>query len=68
MRTPVRLIIGIGWRRERLVVDKGTVTASTLHQHRHAWKHAADRAPHGVPIELKPEDFSASDASRRDVR
>jgi hypothetical protein len=28
-----------------------------LHQYRNAWDHAADRTPHGSPIELKPEDF-----------
>jgi hypothetical protein len=28
-----------------------------LHRYRDAWDHAADRTPHGKPIELKPEDF-----------
>jgi hypothetical protein len=27
------------------------------HRYREAWDHAADRTPHGQPIELKPEDF-----------
>jgi hypothetical protein len=29
-----------------------------LHRYRDAWDHAADRTPHGDPIELKPEDFA----------
>jgi hypothetical protein len=29
-----------------------------LARYRHAWHHAADRTPHGTPIELKPEDFT----------
>jgi hypothetical protein len=28
-----------------------------LHRYRDAWDHAADRTPHGTPIELKAEDF-----------
>lgn len=42
---------------ERLIADKGVVTSDTLHRYRDAWDHAADRTPHGSPIELKPEDF-----------
>jgi nitrile hydratase accessory protein len=42
---------------ERLVAAKGVATSDTLHRYRHAWDHAADRTPHGSPIELKPEDF-----------
>ena len=42
---------------ERLVADKGVVTTDTLHRYRDAWDHAADRTPHGSPIELMPEDF-----------
>jgi nitrile hydratase accessory protein len=52
---------------EHLVVDKGIVMAATLHRYGRAWDHAADRTPHGAPIELKPEDFPESDASRRGV-
>ena len=29
----------------------------TLHRYRDAWDHAADRTPHGAPIELTPGDF-----------
>ncbi len=42
---------------ERLVASKGVVTPDVLHRYRDAWDHAADRTPHGLPIELKPEDF-----------
>jgi nitrile hydratase accessory protein len=42
---------------ERLVADKGVATSDTQHRYRAAWDHAADRTPHGSPIELKPEDF-----------
>ncbi|MDB5503403.1 MAG: putative metal chaperone involved in Fenitrile hydratase activation GTPase of family [Tardiphaga sp.] len=43
---------------ENLIADKGVATADTLHRYRNAWDHAADRTPHGMPIELTPEDFS----------
>ena len=42
---------------ERLVADKGVATAATQHRYRDAWDHAADRTPHGMPIELTPADF-----------
>ena len=42
---------------ERLVAEKGVASSDTLHRYRDAWDHAADRTPHGTPIELKPEDF-----------
>ena len=42
---------------ERLVMEKGAADAGTLARYRDAWDHAADRTPHGTPIELKPEDF-----------
>ena len=43
---------------ERLVAEKGVASAGMLHRYRDAWDHAADRTPHGKPIELKPEDFA----------
>ncbi len=43
---------------ERLIAEKGIADASTLARYQDAWDHAADRTPHGVPIELRPEDFS----------
>jgi nitrile hydratase accessory protein len=42
---------------ERLVAEKGVTTSETLHRYRDAWDHAADRTPHGAPIELTPGDF-----------
>ncbi len=43
---------------EKLVAQKGVAATDTLHRYRDAWDHAADRTPHGKPIELRPEDFS----------
>jgi nitrile hydratase accessory protein len=45
---------------ETLISAKGVATSETLHRFRDAWDHAADRTPHGSPIELKPEDFAPS--------
>ena len=42
---------------EHLVATKGVTTPETLHRYRDAWDHAADRTPHGKPIELTPADF-----------
>ena len=42
---------------ERLVAEKGVTSTEVLHRTRDAWDHAADRTPHGKPIELKAEDF-----------
>ena len=42
---------------ERLIAVKGVTTSENLHRYRDAWDHAADRTPHGAPIELRPEDF-----------
>jgi nitrile hydratase accessory protein len=44
---------------ERLIADKGVADAGTLARYRLAWDHAADRTPHGRPIELRPDDFGA---------
>src|SRR5437016_4126359 len=41
---------------ERIVAAKGVTDAGTLARYVAAWDHAADRTPHGKPIELKPED------------
>jgi len=43
---------------ERLVAEKGVTSTETLARYRDAWDHAADRTPHGMPIELRPADFS----------
>ena len=42
---------------EKLVAEKGVATSDSLHRYRDAWDRAADRTPHGSPIELEPEDF-----------
>ncbi|MGC2086464.1 MAG: nitrile hydratase accessory protein [Bradyrhizobium sp.] len=42
---------------ERLVAEKGVTSNAILLRYRDAWDHAADRTPHGAPIELRPEDF-----------
>ncbi|MBA2402164.1 MAG: nitrile hydratase accessory protein [Bradyrhizobium sp.] len=42
---------------EKLVAEKGVATSETLLRYRDAWDHAADRTPHGAPIELTPGDF-----------
>jgi nitrile hydratase accessory protein len=42
---------------EHLVAIKGAADGPTIARHREAWDHAAQRTPHGVPIELRPEDF-----------
>lgn len=43
---------------ERLVAEKGVASLATLGRYRDAWDHAADRTPHGKPIELRPDDFA----------
>ena len=42
---------------EGLGARKGVASTETLHRYRAAWDHAADRTPHGKPIELRDEDF-----------
>lgn len=42
---------------ERLVAEKGLASADTLARTSRAWGRAADRTPHGMPIELQPRDF-----------
>ena len=42
---------------ERLVAHKGLTSAAMLARTREAWDRAADRTPHGSPIELREEDF-----------
>ena len=42
---------------EKLIAQKGVSNPETLQRYRDAWDHAADRTPHGQPIELQPDDF-----------
>jgi nitrile hydratase accessory protein len=42
---------------ERIVAEKGVASAQTLARYYDAWDHAADRTPHGTPIELRSDDF-----------
>jgi nitrile hydratase accessory protein len=42
---------------ERMIVKKGLASSEVLNRYRDAWDHAADRTPHGQPIELQPSDF-----------
>ncbi|MET0569582.1 MAG: nitrile hydratase accessory protein [Hyphomicrobiaceae bacterium] len=42
---------------ERMVAAKGLTNPETLARTYDAWDRAADRTPHGTPIELRPEDF-----------
>ena len=42
---------------ERMIVKKGLASTEVLNRYRDAWDHAADRTPHGQPIELQPGDF-----------
>lgn len=43
---------------ERIVADKGVTDARTLARYHDAWSRAADRTPHGTPIELRPDDLT----------
>ncbi len=42
---------------EDIVEAKGASSSAELLRYRQAWDHAADRTPHGRPIELQPGDF-----------
>jgi nitrile hydratase accessory protein len=44
---------------ERLVAAKGASSERELERYRRAWDRAADRTPHGRPIELVTEDFDS---------
>jgi nitrile hydratase accessory protein len=43
---------------EGIVAAKGASSPSELQRYQQAWDHAADRTPHGQPIELQPSDFN----------
>jgi nitrile hydratase accessory protein len=42
---------------EVIATAKGVTSPEALARYGHAWDHAADRTPHGAPIELRAEDF-----------
>jgi len=44
---------------EALVARKGAGSADELERFRHAWSRAAERTPHGRPIELQARDFGS---------
>ncbi len=44
---------------ESLVASKGASTIDELTRHQRAWEHAADRTPHGQPIELTKQDLES---------
>jgi len=44
---------------ERMVATKGLATPESLASYHAAWGRAADRTPHGHPIELRRDDFEA---------
>ena len=45
---------------ERMVAEKGLSDPATLTRYHDAWDRAAERTPHGTPIELRDEDFVGS--------
>lgn len=47
---------------ERLVAETGAASATDQERAREAWRRAAERTPHGRPIELQPSDFVAPPA------
>jgi nitrile hydratase accessory protein len=49
---------------ERLAAQKGLTTSEALVRCRDAWQNAAERTPHGEPIELGPDDFLSHEAGR----
>jgi len=44
---------------EKIVTAKKVTTPEVLARYHKAWDAAAERTPHGVPIELRSEDFSS---------
>jgi nitrile hydratase accessory protein len=42
---------------EDIVAAKGASSLTELQRYQQAWDHAAERTPHGQPIELQAADF-----------
>jgi len=53
---------------ETLVAAKGASSNDELARYRDAWGHAANRTPHGQPIELVEGDFAIEQPALRNVR
>jgi nitrile hydratase accessory protein len=45
---------------EHIVAAKGASSVPELDRYRQAWDRAADRTPHGRPIELQERDFTGA--------
>ena len=45
---------------EALVTARGASSPEELSRYRRAWAHAADRTPHGQPIDLERTDFGVT--------
>jgi nitrile hydratase accessory protein len=43
---------------ERMMAEKAVLSPADLATYRDAWERAADRTPHGQPIELQARDFT----------
>ncbi len=43
---------------EGMVARKGAASGDELDRYQHAWAQAAERTPHGSPIELRPADLT----------
>ncbi len=57
---PATPITGTGSEHSsRLAAEKAAADPPSLARYRAAWRHAALRTPHGAPIALTPEDFTA---------
>ena len=44
---------------ERLVAEQGAASVEDQERTREAWRAAADRTPHGHPIDLRDDDYPA---------
>lgn len=42
---------------ERLVAEQGAASSAEQERTREAWRRAAERTPHGHPIELRTDDY-----------
>ena len=46
---------------EGLITAKGVSSLTELARYHRGWLHAAERTPHGLPIELRPADLRGED-------